>query len=439
MDLFSYADSPLSLSPESHIRKQPTGGSQLSNVDFEDFVGQRHLFGSHGAIARILNGQPLGHLVFWGPSGCGKTTLARLLVGKLNREMIEVHGIDFSSKEVKQLAETLRVKRRVSGVASVIFVDEIHRLTRVQQDVLLPFLEQGDFILIGATTESPRAILTSALTSRLTVLELKPLGLEDLKSLVVKSFNKSQLNLAAVLEPSVLQALIESSGGDARVLLRSTESIVNWMKMEGHEGFLGLEILRDLIELKTTSFNSDTDRSDLVSALIKSMRRGDADASIFYLVACLSKGEDPLFISRRLIIFASEDVGNSDPRAISMSVAIHQGVKDVGMPEAEILLAQGVIFLALTHKSNKSYLALRNCQKRIKSLFSWTVPGFLKRIPQALGTPRAAQTALNSNSSGSGFCSCLPIELKNEIFYEPSDIGFEKYLRESLERFKAQI
>lgn len=410
---------------------------RLRPMDINDFVDKRGLLKDNPSLSVALKSEgAFPNFIFWGPPGTGKTTLAQIIAEKRKAHTVKVSAIDTGAKDLKRLGEEAKYRKLTQGESTLLFLDEIHRLNKSQQDVLLPYCERGDLSLIGATTENPSYELNRALLSRCRVIVFEPLRVEDLKAIGQRAFEKENMNIGQVLGSDAYESLLASVHGDARRLLNALELLMRLFQYESHrfEFPLSSEQLKEALGDHVMPFDKNGDlHYDTISAFIKSLRGSDADASVYYLARLLDSGEDPVFIARRMVILASEDVGNADPRALSLAIAGLQAVELIGLPEARINLAQVAIYLACAPKSNRSYEAINKAQAEVKR--SGSLP-----IPKSL---RSAQTQLTKDlGHGKGYAYAhegktgwvpmdfMPQELKGACFYEPSDIGFEKTMKE---------
>lgn len=415
---------------------------------FDDLLGQRQAVGGVVDWRRLAREGRLPSLILWGPPGTGKTSFALLLAAEAAADVESLNAIDLGAKALRELGEVARRKRLEIGRRTIAFIDEIHRLNKAQQDVLLPFLEKGDVTLIGATTENPSYELNPALMSRARLIVFDRLDGETLRRVAHRSADAAGVLLADLLTEGALNRLVEFSDGDARSMINRIEALAS---LKSHSAFsvddaaspapdlefpLEADQLSDALGERALRYDKTADaHHDSISAFIKSVRGSDPDAAIYYLARMLKGGEDPRFIARRLIILASEDVGNADPRGLSVAVAGMQAVEMVGLPEAAISLAQVTTYLAAAPKSNASYLALRAAEAEVER--SGSLP-----VPLALRSSKAA--AMKKLGYGAGYSyshdgakgfveqSFLPTELKDARYYLPVERGFEKNVREYL-------
>ncbi len=401
----------------------------------EDFAGQEKVM---SVLKPYLNEpQRMPNLILWGPPGSGKTTLARVIAQHSNAKFIELNAVETGAKEIRALGEDAHY-RKLQGDQTIIFIDEIHRLNRAQQDVLLPFTEAGDFILIGATTENPSYELNSALLSRSRVLVFSRLESHHLQQLMRRGARELGVELDSVLTEDAQTLLTEMADGDARRLLTALESLI--VHSRGLSEPLTPEQVRENLGAAHLRYDKKADEHyDCISAFIKSIRGSDPDAGIYYLARMLAGGEDPVFIARRLVILASEDIGNADPRALTLAVSGLQAVELVGMPEAAICLAQVVTYLSCAPKSNASYMAINKAKETVEKTGTLEIPLALRsaRTPLAkkLGYGKGYRYA-HDGETGWQPMDFLPERLKGTKFYELSDHGFEKTMRQYLEWMK---
>lgn len=434
MDLFSAA-------PGANLFAAPLA-EQLRPQSLNDILGQPKILGQTAPWRKLLESGHLPSLILWGPPGTGKTTFALLLAKQTQAEFVNLNAIETGAKALREVGDGARRRRLERQIKTLLFVDEIHRLNKAQQDVLLPFVEKGDLTLVGATTENPSYELNAALLSRCRILVFERLQPQDLQSLVDRACLKMKVNCAALLSSEARERLLELADGDARRLLNMMEVLLHLHESEKDSPIwpLAVTTLIEHLDAPFLRYDKTADEHyDTISAFIKSVRGSDPDAAIYYLARMIEGGEDPIFIARRLVILASEDIGNADPRALTLAISGLQAVELVGWPEGRISLAQVTTYLASAPKSNRAYVALNKAQEEVKR--SGTLP-----IPLAL---RSAKTsAMKKLGYGEGYRyshdgdkgylpqAFLPTDLAGEKFYEPTDRGFEKTIRQYMEWLK---
>ena len=404
---------------------------RLRPKNLEEVIGQDHLTGPGGPLRTALERGRIGAVVLWGPPGTGKTTLARALAAEIEGEFVPLSAVTSGVKEVRATLDTARERIKYEGRGTILFVDEVHRFNKTQQDALLPALEEGLVDFVGATTENPSFEITAPLLSRSRVLRLRPLSEEDLTALL----DRGRGALKAKVSPEARTYLLRLSSGDGRRLLNALEAAASaasgQVEVRDVEGVVGEKALRYGRE----------EHYDVVSAFIKSVRGGDPDAALHYLARMIEVGEDPMFIARRLVILASEDVGNADPHGLPLAVAAAQAVQLVGMPEGRIPLAQIATYLASAPKSNASYAAVGRALEDVQR-------GPVPEVPMHL---RNATTGLMKNEGyGAGYRYAhsddpegmndlyLPEELTGRVYYKPRESGAEKGIKERLDRWRSE-
>ena len=409
-----------------------------------EVVGQDHLVGEGGLLRAALARGELPSLVLWGPPGCGKTTLARALAGEIRLPFVPFSAVQGGVKEVRELVAAARDTLRLEGRPTVLFVDEIHRFNKGQQDAFLPHVEAGTIVLLGATTENPSFELNAALLSRARVMVLEPLGPEHLRQVLQRALADAERGLTGVeVDPQALEGLVRLGRGDARLALNALEAAALVARAEAPPGaparVTAAALDRALQGTPLRYDKSGEQHHDTVSAFIKSLRGSDPDAALYWLARMLDGGEDPLFIARRMVVFASEDVGNADPMALDVAVAVSRAVELVGLPEARINLAQGVTYLALAPRSNASYLAIGRAAEALRAHGPLPVPLHLRNAPtglmRGLGYGRGYEYAHDA-PEGETAQRHLPQELHGARFYQPTDHGLERELKQRLERLR---
>ena len=411
----------------------PPLAERVRPKSLKEFIGQSHILGENKILNSLIENMKLFSMILWGPPGSGKTTLARLLTIKSNYELHQISAVSSGVKDLREIIDKSLLNRSL-GKETVLFIDEIHRFNKSQQDALLHAVENGTIILIGATTENPSFEVISPLLSRSKVLTLNPLSFENLSEILDHAFEEDIILSKGnyVITETVKNKLIQNSSGDARKMLNTIDIAVN---IVGQSGAITSGVLDEAFQNKSILYDKAGDyHYDTVSALIKSMRGSDPDAAIYWLSVMIEGGEKPEFIARRMVIFASEDIGNADPKALSMAVSGFHAVSLIGYPEASIILAQLTTYLSSAPKSNASYMALNNSIEIIKEQGTPSVPLHLRNAPTDL---------MKNMEYGEGYK--YPHSYENSfvnenyfpkdqsfIFYKPTDNGYEKYIKERL-------
>lgn len=436
MDLFDY------MREESKEKESPLA-SRLRPTTLEEVVGQQHIIGKDKLLYRAIKADKLGSIIFYGPPGTGKTTLAKVIANTTSADFQQINATIAGKKDMEQIVEKAKDNLGMYGKKTILFVDEIHRFNKGQQDYLLPFVEDGTLTLIGATTENPYFEVNGALISRSSVFELHPLSVEDVKTLLkraVYDVEKGMGSYRAEIDEEALDFLADIAGGDARNALNAIElGILTTQRSEDGKIHITIDVAQECIQKRVVRYDKTGDNHyDTISAFIKSMRGSDPDAAVYYLAKMLYAGEDIKFIARRMMICASEDVGNADPNALTVAVSAAQAVERIGMPEAQIILAHAATYIASAPKSNAACNAIfsaLDCVKRVKT----TVPIHLQdahykgsaNLGHGVGYKYAHDYPEHYVKQ-----QYLPDEIKNEKFYEPTEIGYEKGLKERLERLR---
>ncbi|MBI4249120.1 MAG: replication-associated recombination protein A [Elusimicrobia bacterium] len=407
----------------------------MSPQRLEDFAGQEHILGEGKLLRRVIEADRLTSVIFFGPPGSGKSGLARLIAAKTRSAVEELNAVTIGVPEVKKVLERAAWRRKSQNQKTLIILDEIHHFNRTQQDALLPSVERGEITLIGLTTENPNVYINSALLSRFTAFEFNPLEAEHLEKIIRRAIKLVNADLA----PEALAHWIEMSGGDARRILNALEiSVLTTPEDASGKRAITLETAEDSIQKRALRYDRRGDEHyDHASAFIKSMRGSDPDAALYWAAKMLAAGEDPRFVARRLIICASEDVGNADPQALLVAAAALEAAQFVGMPEAKLVLAQAILYVACAPKSNAAAAAAASAFAEVESGPRREVPAHLR------------DSHLDSKSRGHGAGYRYPHDFPGHfvvqeympspaVFYRPSDQGFEKELQRRLEKWRPQ-
>ncbi len=407
-----------------------------------EVVGQGTLVGEDGVLRRLVARGELPSVIFWGPPGSGKTTLARVLARECDAEFVTFSAVLSGVKEARAVMESARRLRASTGRRTVLFVDEVHRFNRSQQDAFLPFVESGDIVLIGATTENPSFELNAALLSRVKVYVLEPLDDADVRTLLERALADRERGVGELgldAGEDALAEIVRLAGGDARVAFNLLEVAADSVEAGGR---LTAEIVRQVAQRRLAKYDKEGEEHyNLISALHKSIRNSDVDASLYWLGRMLEGGAAPRFVARRLLRVASEDVGMADPRALEQAAAAAHAVEHVGMPECALALAQAAVYLALAPKSNALYLAYGRVQRTVGERPAYPVPLHIRNAPtrlmKELGYGEGYVYAHDTESKVAEM-ACLPPELAAERFFRPTEEGWEKRIRERLAELRAR-
>lgn len=432
MDLFA----------QTHVNSSAPLAEKLRPTDLQSFLGQEHILAKYSSILKQFKEGHWISLILWGPPGCGKTSFVKALMPLFAKAVyVEQNAIDLGAKKLKEIGETARYSKTVENKPTVLFIDEIHRLNRSQQDVLLPFVEKGDVVLMGATTENPSYELNSALISRCRVLVFEPLDDKSLRTLLRRGCQYLDLGCEDIFSQEVENDLIKSCAGDGRKLLNTLEEIFLYYQENKSSFPLDLKTFQQLNFVQSLRYDKDRDEHyDTISAFIKSVRGSDPDAAVYYLARMLEAGEDPVFVARRLVILASEDIGNADPQALNLAVSALQAVELVGMPEARINLAQAVTYLSSAPKSNAAYMAINQAIQTVKETGNLPIPKALRssqtKLSRELGHGKDYKYS-HDGEKGWKAQTFLPDAIKDKKFYEPTERGFEKRISEYLKWMKS--
>ena len=434
MDLFDYMRS-------NTQEKEAPLASRMRPTALDEVVGQRHIIGKDKLLYRAIQADQLGSLIFYGPPGTGKTTLARVIANTTKAEFRQLNATMAGKKDMEEAVKAAKDALGMYGRKTILFVDEIHRFNKSQQDYLLPYVEDGTLILIGATTENPYFEVNSALLSRSRIFELKALEPDEIKELLYRAVSDDRRGMGsyrAVLHEDAAGFLAEVSGGDARGALNALElGVMTTERSADGMIHVTLDVAQECIQKRAVRYDKDGDNHyDTISAFIKSMRGSDPDAAVYYLARMLYAGEDIKFIARRIMICASEDVGNADPQALCVAVSAAQAVERIGMPEAQIILSQAVTYVACAPKSNAACNAVFAAMGAVRDQRAMPVPAHLQdahyRGAKDLGHGTGYKYA-HDYPNHYVRQQYLPDGLAGQRFYEPTEMGYEKRIREHLE------
>ena len=437
MDLFDFMRN-------ENMEKDSPLASRLRPTTLDEVVGQEHIIGKDKLLYRAIKADKLSSIIFYGPPGTGKTTLAKVIANTTSAEFTQINATVAGKKDMEEVVEKAKQTMGMYGRKTILFVDEIHRFNKGQQDYLLPFVEDGTLILIGATTENPYFEVNGALISRSIVFELKPLSTENIKQLILRAVNDNEKGMGAFnarIDDDAADFLAEISNGDARTALNAIElGILTTDKSEDGTIHITMEVAEQCIQKRAIRYDKSGDNHyDTVSAFIKSMRGSDPDAALYYLAKMLYAGESVEFIARRIMISAAEDVGMADPNALTVAVSAANAVHQIGMPEAKIILAEAVVYMATAPKSNASYMGL---EKAMSAVQNTKISG----IPVHLMDAHYKGAAKLGHGDGYKYAhdyenhyvnqQYLPDELVNEVFYNPGDLGYEVKVKEHFKKIK---
>lgn len=409
-----------------------------------EYVGQPHLMGEGALLRRAIEEDRLFSMIFWGPPGSGKTTLARVIARETQSHFMSFSAVLSGVKEIRSVVDEAQAQWRDHRGKTILFVDEIHRFNKAQQDAFLPHVESGLITLIGATTENPSFEIISPLLSRSRVMLLKPFSDDDLLLILKRALADQERGLGALnleIEPEALSAMVWSADGDARTALNTMEATVSLVDA-GHNGGkkITLRIVEEAFQKKFLLYDKGGEEHyNLISALHKSLRGSDPDAALYWLARMLAAGEDPLFIARRMVRFASEDVGNADPRALAVAVSAMQAFQFIGLPEGELALAQAAVYLATASKSNALYTGYGRARETIRHTGALPVPLHIRNAPTGLMKDLGyGKDYLYAHDFEDAYVpqEYLPDALKGQSYYNPTERGYEKIIRERMDQWR---
>ncbi len=433
MDLFDYMR-------EKNMDREAPLASRLRPETLDEVVGQQHIIGKDKLLYRAIKADKLGSIIFYGPPGTGKTTLAKVIANTTSAKFMQINATVAGKKDMEEVVRQAKDMLGMYQKKTILFVDEIHRFNKGQQDYLLPFVEDGTLVLIGATTENPYFEVNGALISRSSIFELHPLEKEDVKTLILRAVTDTEKGMGsygAEIDEDAAEFLADVSGGDARNALNAVElGILTTERSADGKIHLTLGVASECIQKRAVRYDKTGDNHyDTISAFIKSMRGSDPDAAVFYLAKMLYAGEDIKFIARRIMICASEDVGNADPMALTVAVSAAQAVERIGMPEAQIILSQAVLYVATAPKSNSACNAVFSAAECVRSRGT-TVPAHLQdghyKGSKSLGRGTGYKYA-HDYPKHYVRQQYLPEEIADARFYEPGDNGYEKKIKAWME------
>ena len=437
MDLFEYMR-------QQNMKDESPLASRLRPTTLDEVVGQQHIVGKDKLLYRAIKADKLSSIIVYGPPGTGKTTLAKVIANTTSAEFMQINATSAGKKDMEEVVAAAKNNQGMYGKKTILFIDEIHRFNKGQQDYLLPFVEDGTIILIGATTENPYFEVNPALLSRSVIFELKKLSTEDIRTLLLRAVNDTEKGMGsyhAQMDDDALEFLADMANGDARAALTAIElGILTTDRSEDGIIHITLDVASECIQKRVINYDKTGDNHyDTISAFIKSMRGSDPDAAVYYLARMLYAGEDVKFIARRIMILASEDIGNADPQALQVAVAAAQAVERLGMPEARIVLAQAVTYMASAPKSNSAINAIDKAMRVVQETKTPPVPVHLQdahyKSAGKLGHGKGYKYA-HDYKNHYVKQQYLPDGLTGEVFYEPSENGYEQQIRAYYKKIK---
>lgn len=431
---------------ENNMEKESPLAARMRPRTLDEVVGQQHIIAKDKLLYRAISADKISSIIFYGPPGTGKTTLAKVIANSTKAEFTQINATVAGKKDMEDVINKAKDNQGMYGKKTILFIDEIHRFNKSQQDYLLPFVEDGTVVLIGATTENPYFEVNGALISRSIIFELRPLTSDDIKVLLNRAVTDTERGMGsykAVLEPDAADFLADIADGDARHALNAIElGILTTQRSEDGLIHINMDVARECIQKKVARYDKDGDNHyDTISAFIKSMRGSDPDAAVYYLARMLNAGEDPKFIARRIMICASEDVGNADPMALQVAVAASLAVERVGMPEGRIPLAQAVTYVATAPKSNAAYLSIDEAMKTVRETGNLPIPPHLQdahyksaaKLGHGIGYKYAHDYPDHYVEQ-----QYKPYELNGKEFYNPTGNGYEQKIRDHMKKLKSR-
>lgn len=437
MDIFDYMR-------KNTMEKESPLAARLRPRTLEEVVGQQHIIGKDKLLYRAISADKLSSIIFYGPPGTGKTTLAKVIANTTSSEFMQINATTAGKKDMEEVIAAAKDNRGMYGKKTILFIDEIHRFNKSQQDYLLPFVEDGTIVLIGATTENPYFEVNGALISRSVIFELKPLSPEDIASLLDRAVTDQERGMGAydaILDADARAFLAEYADGDARHALNAIElGILTTQRSDDGKIHITLEVAKECIQKRSLRYDKTGDNHyDTISAFIKSMRGSDPDAAVYYLARMLSAGEEVAFIARRIMICAAEDVGMADPQAIQVAASCALAVERLGMPEARIVLSEAAIYVATAPKSNAAIMAIDDALAEVQSSGNLPIPVHLQdahyKGAAKLGHGKGYQYA-HDYPNHYVAQQYLPTQLSGTAFYRAGELGYEKQIRDRMKQIR---
>jgi putative ATPase len=434
-----FGDDDFPATPNAAAAEDAPLAERLRPKSLEEVVGLEDLLGEKKFLRNAIETDRIPSMIFWGPPGSGKTTLARIIAKTTRARFVQFSATSTSIKDIKSLMEEARKARQARASKTIVFIDEIHRFNKAQQDAFLPYVEAGDIILIGATTENPSFEVNSALLSRSKVVVIPALEREQVVTILRRAAGHPSVSRFGIaLDDAALDFIAATSAGDARQALTSLQLVVETASRD--DSPVGVDKIKEILQRRSLMYDKSGDEHyNIISALHKSLRNGDADAAVYWLVRMLEGGEDPMYIARRLVRAASEDIGNAEPQALVFAIAVQQTVHFLGMPEAGVALTQLVTYLAASPKSNAAYAGYGEAVREVRQGDNPPVPLHIRNAPtrlmKDLGYGRGYQYAHDFEEQTAAM-ECLPDALAGRRFYEPRNAGFEQAMRERLEKMR---